>query len=46
MRILVAEDEPVARLVIEAAIRKLGHESLGAVDGQQAWELSSPATSM
>ena len=39
MRILVAEDEPVARLVIEAAIRKLGHECLGAVDGQQAWEL-------
>jgi signal transduction histidine kinase len=43
VRILVAEDEPVARLVIEAAIRKLGHEALGAVDGQQAWELLQSA---
>jgi DNA-binding response OmpR family regulator len=39
LRILVAEDEPVARLVIEAAVRKLGHECLGAGDGLEAWEL-------
>jgi signal transduction histidine kinase len=39
LRILVAEDEPVARLVIQAAIRKLGHECLTAIDGLDAWEL-------
>jgi signal transduction histidine kinase len=39
LRILVAEDEPVARLVIEAAIRRLGHECVVAIDGQEAWEV-------
>src|SRR5258708_5497607 len=43
VRILIAEDDPVARLVSEAAIRKLGHESLGAVDGQRAWEMLQSA---
>jgi signal transduction histidine kinase len=39
VKILVAEDEPVARRLVEAAIQKLGHEPYGAVDGLEAWDL-------
>ena len=39
MKILAVEDDPVAQLVIESALKSLGHEVLLAVDGGQAWEL-------
>jgi two-component system chemotaxis response regulator CheY len=37
MRILIAEDDPVSRLVTEAAITRLGHFAVTAVDGEAAW---------
>jgi sigma-B regulation protein RsbU (phosphoserine phosphatase) len=37
MRILVAEDEPVSRLVLTSTLRRLGHEVLEAADGLNAW---------
>ncbi|HEO70580.1 MAG TPA: response regulator, partial [Candidatus Hydrogenedentes bacterium] len=39
MRILLAEDDPVSRRVLEATLIKLGHETLGVVDGHQTWEV-------
>ncbi|PAW65019.1 MAG: response regulator [Opitutia bacterium Tous-C1TDCM] len=39
MKILAVEDDPVAQLVIESALKSLGHEVLLAVDGGKAWEL-------
>ena len=37
MRILVAEDEPVDREVLVAALRQLGHEVVVAEGGREAW---------
>lgn len=37
MKILVAEDEPIALRLMEAALTKLGHEAVLAVDGLEAW---------
>lgn len=39
MRILVAEDNAASRLILEAALRSLGHECVLARDGNEAWEL-------
>ena len=39
MKVLIAEDEPIARRVLEAALAKLGHEAVIADDGQKAWEI-------
>jgi len=39
MKVLIAEDDPIASRVLEAALRKLGHEPLLAEDGESAWEL-------
>lgn len=39
MNALVVEDDPIARVVLEATLRKLGHESTAVADGQAAWEL-------
>jgi two-component system, cell cycle response regulator len=39
MRVLVADDETTTRLVVKAAVEKLGHECLVAEDGNRAWEL-------
>ncbi len=39
MKILIAEDDAVSRLILQKAIQKLGHECLSAVDGMAAWEL-------
>ena len=38
MRILVVDDEPLSRLVVQATVERLGHESIAAEDGEQAWE--------
>jgi diguanylate cyclase (GGDEF)-like protein len=38
MRVLIADDEPGTRLVVSAAVARLGHEVIGATDGLQAWE--------
>ena len=39
MRILVAEDDTVSRLILQRAVESLGHEVLAAADGASAWRL-------
>ncbi len=39
MRVLIAEDEPVPRLILQSALEKFGHECLVAEDGLKAWEI-------
>jgi diguanylate cyclase (GGDEF)-like protein len=41
LRILVADDDAVSRLMLKALVSKLGHECLVAEDGSSAWELLS-----
>ncbi len=38
MKILAVEDDPVAQLVLESSLRKLGHNVVLASDGAAAWE--------
>src|SRR5437899_951445 len=38
MRILIAEDDAVSRRMLEASLRKWGHEVISANDGTGAWE--------
>ena len=39
MKVLIAEDDAVSRLILRRAVEKFGHECLVAEDGEQAWEL-------
>lgn len=39
MKILIAEDEPVSRRVLEATLQGLGYTVIIAPDGQKAWEI-------
>lgn len=39
MRILIAEDDAMSRLILEKAVTKLGHDCLVATDGLVAWAL-------
>jgi diguanylate cyclase (GGDEF)-like protein len=39
MRILIAEDDTVSRLLIEAKVAQLGHDFVSAADGEEAWQL-------
>lgn len=39
MKILIADDDPIASRVLEASLGKLGHDCLVAVDGEEAWEM-------
>ncbi len=39
MKILIAEDDPVARAVLRQALRRLGHETIEAADGAEALQL-------
>ena len=38
MKILIAEDDPIARCVLETTLRKSGYEVTAVVDGQAAWQ--------
>jgi CheY-like chemotaxis protein len=38
VKILVAEDDPVSRRVLEAVLSRMGHECESAEDGVAAWE--------
>ena len=38
MRILIAEDDTVARKILQRSVQKFGHECLAAEDGEKAWE--------
>ena len=37
MKILVAEDDPVSRRVLEAVLNRMGHDCESAEDGEAAW---------
>lgn len=39
MRILIAEDDPVSRRLLQATLTKLGHEVVVAGDGKEAWQI-------
>lgn len=39
MKILIAEDDPVSRRILEATLGKWGHEVSVTVDGRQAWDV-------
>lgn len=38
MKILVADDDPTSRLIVQTALRSLGHECNTVTDGAQAWD--------
>lgn len=38
MKILIAEDDATSRMVLEATIKKAGHEVVAAPNGRRAWE--------
>ncbi|MEA2608425.1 MAG: hypothetical protein QOJ75_668 [Chloroflexota bacterium] len=38
MKVLIADDSAVPRLILERALTSLGHETLTAGDGQEAWD--------
>ncbi|HXF06120.1 MAG TPA: response regulator transcription factor, partial [Blastocatellia bacterium] len=44
MRILVAEDDPVSRRVLETTLQKWGYDVVSVSDGQQAWAVLSSET--
>ncbi len=37
MKILIAEDDAITRLLLSSALTKLGHDVLGASNGREAW---------
>lgn len=39
MKVLIAEDDAVSRLILRRAVEKFGHECLAATDGREAWEM-------
>ncbi|MFW0772861.1 diguanylate cyclase [Paenarthrobacter nitroguajacolicus] len=39
MKILIADDDRISRMVTKAAVEQSGHECIVAVDGDSAWEL-------
>jgi len=41
VKVLVADDDVMARAMLQAALTDAGHEVIVAVDGSQAWELLS-----
>ena len=38
MRVIFADDNPVARTLLSAVLQELGHDAVGFEDGEQAWE--------
>ena len=41
MRVLIAEDDAVSRMILRRAVERLGHECIVASDGLEAWEAYS-----
>jgi diguanylate cyclase (GGDEF)-like protein len=39
LKILVAEDDAVSRMILQRAVQRLGHDVLAAEDGKAAWDL-------
>jgi len=44
MRILIAEDDAVPRMILKIAVEKFGHACLVAEDGSQAWDMYQNAS--
>jgi diguanylate cyclase (GGDEF)-like protein len=44
MQILVVDDDPLARRLVEAAVARLGHQATAAEDGEAAWQCYSQDT--
>jgi CheY-like chemotaxis protein len=38
MKILIAEDDPASRRILQAVLRQFGHEVIPAADGAEAWQ--------
>jgi CheY-like chemotaxis protein len=38
LKILIADDDPTPRRFLQAALHKLQHDRVMAVDGREAWE--------
>lgn len=43
MRVIVAEDDGVSRIILQRALERLGHDCLVAADGNEAWALHQAA---
>jgi two-component system, cell cycle response regulator len=39
LRVLIAEDDTVSRMILAKAVERFGHECLAVEDGEKAWEL-------
>ncbi len=39
MKVLIAEDDDISRMILKKSVEKFGHECLVAEDGEKAWEL-------
>jgi two-component system, cell cycle response regulator len=39
LRILIAEDDAISRMILRRAVERLGHECMVAADGIEAWEM-------
>jgi diguanylate cyclase (GGDEF)-like protein len=39
MRVLIVEDDPMSALVLRRTLESMGHETIAAADGLEAWEL-------
>ncbi len=39
MRVLIAEDDTVSRMILRRSVEQFGHECLAAADGIEAWEM-------
>jgi two-component system cell cycle response regulator len=39
MKILIAEDDPISRRILEANLLEWGYEAMVASDGGEAWEI-------
>ena len=39
MRVLIAEDDAVSRMILRRSVKRFGHECLAAADGIEAWEM-------
>jgi two-component system, cell cycle response regulator len=39
VRVLIAEDSDIERMILQEAVEGLGHECVAAADGSQAWSL-------
>src|SRR5947209_18364950 len=44
MKVLIADDDPVARRLLQSYVQKWGHEVVTARDGAEAWQLFEQET--